>query len=161
MCLQLNLCVLCVSRIVEQASGEFVIEHATNRRVNRSHVDQTAPHRLSKRACPSSAAQRISSVCARCADNVGLAIARAVTRSSSVCARDSPKQGSTCATSTPADKAFAAASAGSVATRKLSSCATSAVSDRMYARGLRKTPLFSQLFLCLSRACLGKMIVYM
>ena len=49
MCLQLNLCVLCVSRIVEQASGEFVIEHATNRRVNRSHVDQTAPHRLSKR----------------------------------------------------------------------------------------------------------------
>ena len=26
---------------------------------------------------------------------------------------------------------------------------------------LRKTPLFSQLFLCLSRACLGKMFVFM
>jgi hypothetical protein len=28
------------------------------------------------------------------------------------------------------------------------------------AQAVRKTPLFSQLFLCLSRACLGKMIVY-
>ena len=28
------------------------------------------------------------------------------------------------------------------------------------ARCLRKTPLFRQLFLCLSRACLGKMIVF-